>query len=134
MDFNYSPEQEAYRMQVRGWLEANQPPPLTGDERARISENLLWERNKKWHKKLYAGGANTTDNKGHEYDITLRPEKDVREFDLAVAGTIRFAGIYKFVGDDIHIAYLNGQIRPTDYAPGPGKNIPILKRLAEAKK
>ena len=29
MDFNYSPEQEAYRMQVRTWLEANQPPPLT---------------------------------------------------------------------------------------------------------
>jgi alkylation response protein AidB-like acyl-CoA dehydrogenase len=56
MDFNYSPEQEAYRMQVRGWLEANQPPPLTDDERTRISEDLLWERNKKWHKKLYAGG------------------------------------------------------------------------------
>jgi len=56
VDFNYSPEQEAYRMQVRGWLEANQPPPLTDDERSRISEDLLWERNKKWHKKLYAGG------------------------------------------------------------------------------
>jgi alkylation response protein AidB-like acyl-CoA dehydrogenase len=56
MDFNYSPEQEAYRMRVREWLEANQPPPLTADEREHISEDLLWERNKKWHKKLYAGG------------------------------------------------------------------------------
>src|SRR5216684_3883053 len=56
MDFNYSPEQEAYRMRVRAWLEANQPPPLTAEEREQISEDLLWERNKKWHKKLYAGG------------------------------------------------------------------------------
>jgi len=31
MDFNYSPEQEAYRMQVRAWLEAHQPPPLTDE-------------------------------------------------------------------------------------------------------
>jgi alkylation response protein AidB-like acyl-CoA dehydrogenase len=56
MDFNYSPEQEAYRAQVRAWLEANQPPPLTAEERERISEDLLWERNKRWHKKLYAAG------------------------------------------------------------------------------
>ena len=56
MDFNYSPEQEAYRTQVRAWLEANQPPPLTVEERERVNEDLLWERNKKWHKKLYAGG------------------------------------------------------------------------------
>ena len=56
MDFNYTPEQEAYRMRVREWLEVNQPPPLTAEEREHISEDLLWERNKKWHKKLYAGG------------------------------------------------------------------------------
>jgi len=56
MDFNYSPEQEAYRMRVRAWLEANQPPPLTSEERERANEDLLWERNKHWHKKLYAGG------------------------------------------------------------------------------
>jgi alkylation response protein AidB-like acyl-CoA dehydrogenase len=56
MDFNYSPEQEAYRAEVRAWLEANQPPPLTAAERERIDENLLWERNKRWHQKLYAGG------------------------------------------------------------------------------
>ncbi|HJU27660.1 MAG TPA: acyl-CoA dehydrogenase family protein [Candidatus Binataceae bacterium] len=56
MDFNYSPEQEAYRMQVREWLEANQPPPLTTAEKENINEDLLWERNKKWHKKLCQGG------------------------------------------------------------------------------
>ncbi|HXR25357.1 MAG TPA: acyl-CoA dehydrogenase family protein [Candidatus Binataceae bacterium] len=56
MDFNYSPEQEAYRGQVRAWLEAHQPPPLTDEERARINEDLLWERNKRWHQQLFAGG------------------------------------------------------------------------------
>src|SRR6516162_356902 len=56
MDFNYTPEQEAYRMKVRKWLEENQPPPLTAAERERISEDLLWDRNKQWHKKLFAGG------------------------------------------------------------------------------
>jgi alkylation response protein AidB-like acyl-CoA dehydrogenase len=56
MDFNYSPEQEAYRAQVRAWLEANQPPPLTPEEKEHAYEDLLWERNKKWHKKLYGGG------------------------------------------------------------------------------
>jgi alkylation response protein AidB-like acyl-CoA dehydrogenase len=56
MDFNYSPEQDAYRQQVRAWLEVNQPPPLTPAEKERIDEDLLWERNKRWHKKLYENG------------------------------------------------------------------------------
>jgi alkylation response protein AidB-like acyl-CoA dehydrogenase len=56
MDFNYSPEQETYRQEVRTWLEANQPPPLTPEEKERIDEDLLWDRNKRWHKKLYENG------------------------------------------------------------------------------
>jgi alkylation response protein AidB-like acyl-CoA dehydrogenase len=56
MDFNYTPEQEAYRMEVRRWLEANQPPPLTAEEKERADENFLWERLKAWHKKLHDGG------------------------------------------------------------------------------
>jgi alkylation response protein AidB-like acyl-CoA dehydrogenase len=56
MDFNYTPEQETYRMEVRGWLEANQPPPLRPEEKERADENFLWERLKLWHKKLYDGG------------------------------------------------------------------------------
>jgi alkylation response protein AidB-like acyl-CoA dehydrogenase len=56
MDFNYSPDQEAYRQEVRTWLEANQPAPLTPEERERIDEDLLWARNKRWHKKLYDQG------------------------------------------------------------------------------
>ncbi len=56
MDFNYTPEQETYRNQVRAWLEANQPPPLTEEEKERANEDFLWERGKQWHKKLYAAG------------------------------------------------------------------------------
>ncbi|HLI63017.1 MAG TPA: acyl-CoA dehydrogenase family protein [Terriglobales bacterium] len=56
MDFGYTPEQEAFRNQVRAWLEANQPPPLTPEEKARLTEDLLWERAKAWHAKLYEGG------------------------------------------------------------------------------
>jgi alkylation response protein AidB-like acyl-CoA dehydrogenase len=56
MDFNYTSEQEAYRRGVRTWLEANQPPPLTDGEKENITEDVLWERLKAWHKKLYAAG------------------------------------------------------------------------------
>ena len=56
MDFNYTPEQEAYRMEVRGWLEANQLPPLTPEEKERADENFLWERLRLWHLKLHQGG------------------------------------------------------------------------------
>jgi len=32
MDFQYSPEQEAYRAKVRTWLEANQPGKLESSD------------------------------------------------------------------------------------------------------
>jgi alkylation response protein AidB-like acyl-CoA dehydrogenase len=56
MDFGYTPEQEAFRHQVRTWLEANQPPPLSRQEKVKLTDDLLWERGKAWHAKLYAGG------------------------------------------------------------------------------
>jgi alkylation response protein AidB-like acyl-CoA dehydrogenase len=56
MDFNYTPEQEAYRARVRAWLEANQLPPLTIEEKARADEDFLWRRLKAWHQKLHEGG------------------------------------------------------------------------------
>jgi alkylation response protein AidB-like acyl-CoA dehydrogenase len=56
MDFRYTPEQEAFRNEVRTWLEANQPPPLTREEKERLTDDLLWERGKAWHAKLYEGG------------------------------------------------------------------------------
>ena len=56
MDFGYTPEQEAFRSEVRTWLEANQPPPLTREEKQKLTDDLLWERGKAWHTKLYEGG------------------------------------------------------------------------------
>jgi alkylation response protein AidB-like acyl-CoA dehydrogenase len=56
MDFNYSPEQEAYRMEVRKWLEANQPPALTEEEKQQADEEFLWRRLVAWHKRLYEAG------------------------------------------------------------------------------
>src|SRR5258708_40375938 len=56
MDFNFSPEDEAFRVEVRSWLEANKkfaPPPsnIMADEGAGD-----WEARVKWHKKLNEGG------------------------------------------------------------------------------
>lgn len=56
MDFNYSTEQEAYRMDVRRWLEANQPPPLNRQEKERVDDDAMWQRLKAWHQKLYHAG------------------------------------------------------------------------------
>ncbi len=53
MDFSYSPQEEAYRKEVRSWLEANQPPPLTKAEKDAADEEFLWQRLKTWHKRLY---------------------------------------------------------------------------------
>jgi alkylation response protein AidB-like acyl-CoA dehydrogenase len=56
MEFNYSPEQEAYRMEVRRWLEANQPPPLNRQQKETVDDDAMWDRLKAWHKKLYHAG------------------------------------------------------------------------------
>ena len=57
MDFQYSPEQEAYRAKVRAWLEANQPPKLdASDADSMGGDDRQWKRLKDWHKTLYKGG------------------------------------------------------------------------------
>ncbi|MFZ1887510.1 MAG: acyl-CoA dehydrogenase family protein [Candidatus Binataceae bacterium] len=56
MDFNWSPEQEAYRMEVRKWLEANQPPPLAQIDEENSADDVVWNRLKAWHTKLYEAG------------------------------------------------------------------------------
>jgi uncharacterized protein (TIGR03067 family) len=89
-----------------------------------------------WHfkgDKLYAGGNATPDAGGYAYSLTVKPEASPPEFDLGGAGA--FAGIYKFVGDDLHVAYVgSGAARPTDFTPVGGKHIHILKRVDGAKK
>ena len=56
MDFNYTPEDQAFRTEVRAWLEANKkfaPPPSS--PMAEEGEGD-WEARVNWHKKLNEGG------------------------------------------------------------------------------
>jgi alkylation response protein AidB-like acyl-CoA dehydrogenase len=56
MDFNYTPEDEAFRQEVRTWLEANQQfSPGAVSNMASEAEGQ-WEARVKWHKKLNEGG------------------------------------------------------------------------------
>jgi alkylation response protein AidB-like acyl-CoA dehydrogenase len=56
MDFNYSPEDEAFRRELRTWLEANrQFAPGAVSNMARETEGQ-WEARVRWHKKLNEGG------------------------------------------------------------------------------
>jgi alkylation response protein AidB-like acyl-CoA dehydrogenase len=58
MDFEWSAEQEAYRMEVRAWLEANRPKSLTAGEEDQeaTGDEANWQRLKAWHTKLYEAG------------------------------------------------------------------------------
>ncbi|MFZ0679644.1 acyl-CoA dehydrogenase family protein, partial [Candidatus Binatus sp.] len=57
MDFTWSAEQDAYRMDVRKWLEANRPQSLARGEDAEAGgDDAVWKRLKEWHKKLYHAG------------------------------------------------------------------------------
>jgi alkylation response protein AidB-like acyl-CoA dehydrogenase len=59
MDFKFSPEDEAFRAELRSWLDANLPRR----ERSGASEDAFaeedgrqWRRRVAWHKKMHAGG------------------------------------------------------------------------------
>ncbi len=58
MDFNYSSEDEAFRMEFRTWLEANLPRDLARGEVDFMQEDSAedWERRLKWHRKMHAAG------------------------------------------------------------------------------
>lgn len=48
MDFNYSPEDEAFRREFRNWLEANAPKDQEGGNQ--------WQHRLAWHRKMHAAG------------------------------------------------------------------------------
>src|SRR5713101_4709231 len=57
MDFTWSPEQDAYRLEVRHWLEENRPQSLgKSDDPEAGGDDAVWQRLKSWHKKLYHAG------------------------------------------------------------------------------
>jgi alkylation response protein AidB-like acyl-CoA dehydrogenase len=59
MDFEYTPAQEAFRKEFRGWLEANLPPDLCLDDAAddRVpSDRETYERRRAWQKTMHAAG------------------------------------------------------------------------------
>jgi len=59
MDFSFTPEQEAFRMELRRWLESNLDPELrvydAMDERVAASREVF-EKRRVWQSKLYAAG------------------------------------------------------------------------------
>jgi alkylation response protein AidB-like acyl-CoA dehydrogenase len=59
MDFEYTPAQEAFRKEFRGWLETNLPPDLCLDDAAddRVpSDRETYERRRAWQKTMHAAG------------------------------------------------------------------------------
>src|ERR671925_557179 len=59
MDFEYTPEQEAFRKEFKTWLEKNLPPDLCLDDAAddRVpSDRETYEKRRAWQKTMYAAG------------------------------------------------------------------------------
>src|ERR1700691_5261197 len=60
MDFRYSPEDEAFRAEIRGWLAANLAP---GNRKADFAVEFFadeageeWDNRVAWHRRMHAGG------------------------------------------------------------------------------
>lgn len=59
MDFQYTPEQEAFRAEVQSWLQANLSPDLCVDDPRdeRIApDRPTFERRREWQRTMYAAG------------------------------------------------------------------------------
>ena len=56
MDFNYSPEDESFRTEVRQWLEANQQAAPASVSILASESDEQWNARVRWHKKLNEGG------------------------------------------------------------------------------
>ena len=58
MDFKFSAEDEAFRAELRSWLEANLPGGERGEHEGAFSDEnpSHWQRRVAWHKKMHGGG------------------------------------------------------------------------------
>src|ERR1700760_4383876 len=56
MDFNYSPEDEAFRSAFRAWLDQNQQYAVPASEVLADEGDGDWDARIQWHRKLYEGG------------------------------------------------------------------------------
>ena len=60
MDFNFSPEAEAFRREFRAWLDANLPDTARrgNDIQGEFmrAESSDWEFHRNWHRKMHEGG------------------------------------------------------------------------------
>ncbi|MGD0075068.1 MAG: acyl-CoA dehydrogenase family protein, partial [Candidatus Binataceae bacterium] len=57
MDFNYSADDEAFRVEFRTWLEANLTKELAQGELDFFDDTGEdWERRLAWHRKMHAAG------------------------------------------------------------------------------
>jgi len=56
MDFNYSPEDEAFRAEFRAWLEKNRQYATPAREPLSDESDDDWEARLRWHRKLNEGG------------------------------------------------------------------------------
>lgn len=55
MDFNYTPEENQFRKEVRAWFQKNRPRRWTRGRDAG-GDDEEWNRLVEWHRRLYAGG------------------------------------------------------------------------------
>ena len=87
--------------------------------------------------KLYSGGSNTTDARGSEYGVSLRSDQSPTHLDISMNNAPLCVGIYKFVGDDLHLAYVSSSSkaeRPKNFDSADGKTVMSFKRVPEPKK
>lgn len=55
MDFHFSPQEEAFRQEVRSWLAANMPPAYASDAFEERSAEERFDIQLTWQKQLHTG-------------------------------------------------------------------------------
>lgn len=55
MDFHFSPQEEAFRQEIRSWLTANMPPSYTGDAFEERSADERFDLQLAWQQQLHTG-------------------------------------------------------------------------------